>query len=47
MASILEVDEHLHEYFNIYSDAPENERNKEAENNMFGGAAAKEDNFFV
>ena len=47
LASILELDEHLNEYFNIYSDAPENERNKDAENNIFGGAASKDDNFFI
>ena len=38
--------QNLNEYFNIYSDAPENERNKDAEQNMFGGAS-KEDNFFI
>ena len=31
LASILEIDEHLNEYYNIFSDAPENERNKEIE----------------
>ena len=47
LASILELDEHLNENFNIYSDAPENERNKEAESSVFGGAASKDDNFFI
>ena len=47
LASILELDEHLNEYFNIYSDAPENERSKDVENNIFGGSAAKDDNFFI
>ena len=48
LASILELDEHLNEYFNIYSDAPENERNKEVENNLFGGGGgSKDDNFFI
>jgi hypothetical protein len=48
LASILELDEHLNEYFNIFSDAPENERNKEAEGNLFGGGGgSKDDNFFI
>lgn len=50
LASILELDEKLNMHFNIYSDAPENERAKEAENNGFGGSSsdgAKEDKFFI
>jgi len=51
LASILEVDEKLNMYFNIYSDAPENERVKEVESNIFGGSGsdtAKEENkFFI
>lgn len=49
LASILELDEKLNMYFNIYSDAPENERTKEMESNIFGGAggAKGEDNFFI
>ncbi len=31
LASILELDEFLNEYYNIFSDAPENERNKDLE----------------
>ena len=49
LASILELDEKLNMYFNIYSDAPENERTKEMDNSIFGGGGAKsnEDNFFI
>lgn len=35
-------------YFNIYSDAPENERTKEIENNIFGNAAGgKSEDYFI
>lgn len=49
LASILELDENLNEYFNIYTDAPENERSKEMQNNVFGGSTAPkgEENFFI
>lgn len=49
LASILEVDEKLNMYFNIYSDAPENERQKEMESSLFGGAggANKGEDFFI
>ncbi len=50
LASILELDEKLNMHFNIYSDAPENERQKEMENNLFGGGAgggAKGEDFFI
>ena len=40
LASILELDEHLNEYFNIFEDAPENTREKKVEKprdvNQFG-----------
>jgi serine/threonine-protein phosphatase PPG1 len=29
LASILELDEHLNEYFNIFEDAPENKKKKD------------------
>lgn len=49
LASILELDEQLNTYFNIYSDAPENQRSKEVENSIFGGGDDKkgEDKFFI
>ena len=31
LASILEIDEHLNEHFNIFEDAPENSRKKDDE----------------
>lgn len=39
-------------HFNIYSDAPENERTKEIENNIFGnsnggGGGGSRDDFFI
>ncbi len=35
-------------FFNIYSDAPENERQKEMENNLFGsGGGGKGEDFFI
>lgn len=45
------MDEQLNMYFNIYSDAPENERQKEIEGNIFGndgsGGKGVEDKFFI
>lgn len=32
LASILELDEHLNEYFNIFEDAPENKKKKDEPN---------------
>jgi hypothetical protein len=44
----LELDEKLNMHFNIYSDAPENERTKEIENNIFGANGGKGgDDFFI
>lgn len=40
----------MNEYFNIYSDAPENERSKEMESNLFGGGGGSgksSDDFFM
>jgi hypothetical protein len=47
LASILELDENLNMYFNIFSDAPENERTKELENNIFGSGGGKGEDFFI
>ena len=35
-------------HFNIYSDAPENERTKEVESSLFGGDGGKaDDKYFI
>eukprot|EP00351_Strombidinopsis_sp_SopsisLIS2011_P005971 CAMPEP_0116886676 /NCGR_PEP_ID=MMETSP0463-20121206/20620_1 /TAXON_ID=181622 /ORGANISM="Strombidinopsis sp, Strain SopsisLIS2011" /LENGTH=130 /DNA_ID=CAMNT_0004547523 /DNA_START=525 /DNA_END=913 /DNA_ORIENTATION=+ len=34
LASILEIDENLNEYFNIFEDAPENTRKKDEDNRL-------------
>lgn len=47
LASILELDEKLNMHFNIYSDAPENERTKEQDSSIFGGGGGKDDNYFI
>ena len=48
LASILELDEGLNMHFNIYSDAPENERTKEVESSLFGGDGGKaDDKYFI
>jgi hypothetical protein len=49
MASILELDEQLEMYFNIYQDAPENQRNKEVEGSIFGDSKnnSLDDKFFM
>ena len=39
LASILELDENLNEYFNIFEDAPENKKKKE-EPNKSGGSTS-------
>jgi hypothetical protein len=44
----LELDESLNTYFNIFQDAPENQRAKDIESNIFGGeGGAKDDKFFL
>jgi hypothetical protein len=53
LASILELDEQLNEFFNIYSDAPENDRKKEAAPSGGSGILAslglsnEDGNFFI
>ncbi len=47
LASILELDEKLNENFNIFTDAPENDRKKEGEMKGFGTEGSQEANFFI
>jgi len=45
LASIMEIDENMNEHFNIYKEAPENERKKEILEENIGDEDS--DKFFV
>lgn len=47
LASILELDENLNQNFNIFTDAPENQRKKETEKKGLGLEGKQEANFFI
>jgi len=47
LASILELDEKLNQHFNIFCDAPENERKRDIDMKLYGGAGGEEANYFI